>query len=70
MAIRKISWLAALLAALILGVCGGASVQQKITTKFGWITPDNPQDFYTYLIRKEHQPSMVWAGKRHQMHMT
>lgn len=70
MAIRKISWLAALLAALVLGIVGGASAQQKITIKLGWITPDNPQDSYTNLIRKETQPCVVWAGNRHQMHMT
>ena len=46
MAIRKISWFAALLTALVLGFAGGAGAQQKITLKIGWTSSDNPQDPY------------------------
>ena len=46
MATGKIRFFAALLAALTLGLAGGAGAQQKVTLKLGWVTPDNPQDPY------------------------
>ena len=46
MNIRNIGAFAALLAVLVLGFAGGASAQQKITIKIGWVTPDSPQDPY------------------------
>ena len=46
MATGKFRSLAALLAALTLGLAGGAGAQQKYTLKLGWVTPENPQDPY------------------------
>jgi len=46
MKIERIALLAGLLAVLGPGLSGGASAQQKITIKIGWVTPDSPQDPY------------------------
>ena len=43
MATGKIRFFAALLAALTLGLAGGAGAQQKVTLKLGWVTPENPR---------------------------